>query len=372
MRPKPPDSSAPVVSVIMANYNGATYLAEAVESVQRQSLLDLEIIVSDDASTDNSVTIATGLMAKDARIRLVQSEHNAGPGAARNRALAVAKGEWIAVIDSDDLMHPTRLATLVEAARRDGADMVADDLIQFSSDESFPPKTLLTGSWIRGPAWVDIVDYIELNQLYGPGPMLGYLKPLFRASALRGLSSGYDETLRIGEDYHLVIRLLHSGNRMRVHPLPLYFYRKHESSTSHRLNESALVALKIADQRFLTRVSRSDRRLVAAVAARIRSIDTALAYEELLNALKTRNWSTSARIMMTRPQAAALLRLPVGVRLRRLLPWRLQDFRSKTQSQPCSTVASGICDGIHSAGIAKILGTQAFRAAIERCPIDRN
>ena len=100
-------ASPPTVSIVMANYNGATHLADAIGSAQSQSLRDLEIIVSDDASTDDSLEIVTPLMAEDRRIRLVQSPNNGGPAVARNRALALAQGQWIAVMDSDDLMHPT-------------------------------------------------------------------------------------------------------------------------------------------------------------------------------------------------------------------------------------------------------------------------
>jgi succinoglycan biosynthesis protein ExoO len=119
-----------------------------------------------------------------------------------------------------------------------------------------------------------------------------------------------------------VLRLLHSGKTMRVYPLPFYFYRKHGSSISHRLNESVLVALKAANRRFLAQLSKSDRHLVAAINASIRSIETALAYEWLLNALKSRDWLGSLRIALTNPRAAVLLRLAVNARLRRLAPWR--------------------------------------------------
>ena len=100
---------APVVSVIMANYNGSAYLGDAIASVRRQSLRELELIVSDDASTDDSVRIVSEAMGGDPRIRLLRSKQNSGPAAARNKALALAKGDWIAVMDSDDLMHPDRL-----------------------------------------------------------------------------------------------------------------------------------------------------------------------------------------------------------------------------------------------------------------------
>ena len=313
----------PTVSVIMANYNGAAHLMDAIRSIQGQTLRDLEIIVSDDASSDDSVRIVTELMAEDPRIRLVRSERNGGPAAARNRALPLAKGEWIAVMDSDDLMHPDRLTTLVQVARRDNADMVADNLVEFDMTGSKPPRPLLSGRWARKPFWVEICRYIQLNHFYGRGPGLGYLKPLFRKTILTGPTAYYDETLRIAEDYNLVLRLLYAGRQMRVYPLPLYFYRKHSASISHRLNESALEALKATDVRFLGKISRENQPVAGAVKRRMKSIETALAFERLLNALKSRNWPAAIGIALTKPRAAALLRFPLGVRLRGLAPSRV-------------------------------------------------
>jgi len=126
--------------------------------------------------------------------------------------------------------------------------------------------------------------------------------------------------LRIAEDYNLVLRLLYAGRRMRVYPLPLYFYRRHSTSISHRLNERALEALKTADARFLDKISRENQPVAKAVKRHMRSVETALAFEKFLNALKSRNWAAAIRIALTKPRAAALLRLPLGVRLRGLVP----------------------------------------------------
>jgi glycosyltransferase involved in cell wall biosynthesis len=209
-------SRPPIVSVIMANHNGAVYLADAIASVRRQSLGDLELIVSDDGSTDHSVKIVDELSTDDPRIRLVRSARNEGPAAARNKALAVARGGWIAIMDSDDLMHRDRLERLVAAAERDGADIVADDLIEFDGASS--SARLLTGKWAREPFWVDIRDYLQINMFYGSGPAMGYLKPLFRRSSCFDPPVQYDPSLRIGEDFDLVLRLLQAGKRFKVYP----------------------------------------------------------------------------------------------------------------------------------------------------------
>jgi succinoglycan biosynthesis protein ExoO len=313
----PPPARPPVVSVIMANHNGAAYLADAIASVRRQSLSELELIVSDDASTDDSARIIGEATAGDPRIRLVRSAQNSGPAPARNKALALARGDWIAVIDSDDLMHPDRLKRLVAAAERDGADIAADDLVEF--DGVSASARLLTGKWARAPFWVDIRDYLRLNMFYGKGPALGYLKPLFRRSSCFDPPALYDESLRIGEDFDLVLRLLQAGKRFRVYPSALYYYRRHATSISRRLNEAVLIALKTANLRFLERVRGEHPSLVPLLELRDRSIEIALAYETLLRALKGRNWGMALKIAVNKPSAAALLRLPIGVRFSRLL-----------------------------------------------------
>lgn len=310
--------SRPTVSVVMANFNGAAHIEEAVRSVQAQTIRDIEIIVSDDASTDGSPDIMARLQATDNRISLLPSNRNSGPAAARNKAIEFSTGRWIAIVDSDDVIHPGRLAKLVELAERDGADIVADDLVEFQEDISKPAGRLLANtSWTK-PAWVNIVDYVRLNDFYSRGPSLGYLKPIFRASLVGELGEHYDETLRITEDFDLVLRFLRAGKRMRVYPLPYYFYRKHPNSISFRLNKEVLEAIRNANLRILKGVADCESPLKVALKSRLRSIDTAIEYENLLNALRAKKWLRSAQIGLINPKAAALLRLPFFVRLQRL------------------------------------------------------
>lgn len=320
--PLQPAGLRPRVSVVMANFNGGKYLLDAIRSIQEQTERDLEIIVSDDASTDDSVQIVTRLQASDLRIRLLRSDCNRGPAAARNSAIDVATGEWIAIMDSDDLMHPERLATLLTAATRDGADIVADNLWVFFADHSRPMRPLLQGAWARDPFWVNIVDFVRSNPIYGSGPALGYLKPLIRASILKDGASRYNETLRIAEDYELIQNLLYRRSTMRVYPTALYYYRKHANSISHRWNEDALLAIKSVAQRFRAEITPQQHQLVDAINARIKSIDIALAYEQLLVGIKAGNWSRAFLTSLREPRAALLLRLPLIVRIARLLPLR--------------------------------------------------
>ncbi len=101
--------SIPRVSVLMAAYNCATYVSEAIESVLAQTMPDLELILVDDGSTDHSPEIMARYAAQDARVT-VHRQENQGIGSATNQALRLARAPYVAILDSDDAMEPERLA----------------------------------------------------------------------------------------------------------------------------------------------------------------------------------------------------------------------------------------------------------------------
>ncbi|MCU0389771.1 MAG: glycosyltransferase [Thermoflexibacter sp.] len=96
------------VSVVMSVYNGEKYLAEAIESVLAQTYKDFEFIIVNDGSKDGSLAILRQYEAKDNRV-IVQDHENMGLGNSLNKAIEIAKGEWIARMDGDDIMLPNRL-----------------------------------------------------------------------------------------------------------------------------------------------------------------------------------------------------------------------------------------------------------------------
>ncbi|HYF22677.1 MAG TPA: glycosyltransferase [Caulobacteraceae bacterium] len=308
-----PDT-APTVSVIMANYNGGAFVEAAIRSVLAQTLPELELLFADDLSADASLAVARRLAAEDARVIPVEAPANGGPAAARNRALERARGRWIAVVDSDDLIHPDRLRRLVEAAEKDQADIVADDLMIFG--EGREPEFLFRGDLAAGPVWITAERFVRSNRLYGREPALGYCKPVIRAEALKGVR--YDESLRIAEDFDLLARLLIGGAKMLTVAEPLYFYRKHPGSISHRLSESTIAAIVRNDA--VLRERAADRPgVIGALDERLRSLRDAEAFDALVEALKRRRPAEALKVALRRPAAAALLRLPVLARLSRLL-----------------------------------------------------
>jgi succinoglycan biosynthesis protein ExoO len=315
----PSTSSAALrVSIIMANYNGEKYIGAAMESVLRQTLSQIELIVVDDASADASVSIAAHYAAADPRIKLVTTDSNRGPATARNRALAAAKGEWIAIMDSDDVMHPTRLETLIHAAEGDGADMAADDLIVFYGDGGKPSHSFLANAYGGVAFWAGLADYIRFNTFYSKRPGLGYLKPVIRAGELDAAKVSYNESLKIGEDYDLAVKLLAHGIRYRIYPKQLYYYRKHTASVSHRLSEAAIKAMLAADARLEGQLLAKAPDLGPVLAARTRSLETALAFERFITALKARNLAAAAALACQRPRLVTLLDEPARAQLARL------------------------------------------------------
>ncbi len=308
----------PLVSVVMANFNGAAYIGDAIDSVLRQTIKNLELIVADDASIDGSLAIARRFADGDSRIKIIESAENTGPSGARNRGLAAAAGRWIAVMDSDDVMHPARLETLIALADNDGATIVADDLAVFYSDGSKPAHGLLTGRYAMAPFWANVAVYIKLNTFYSDAPGLGYLKPLIKRAILDETKIGYDDTLRIGEDYDFILRLLLQGARYRIYPRQLYYYRKHPSSVSHRLSPAAARAMLEADLRFQSSLGLQDAEVLAALAARIRSVQTAVAFNELIAALKDKQFLDAVALVLRRPRLLLLLKEPAQAAIERL------------------------------------------------------
>ena len=97
-----------LVSIIMPSYNTANYIGESINSVINQSYKNWELIIVDDCSTDNTDEVIKDFL-KDSRIKYLKNKENSGAAISRNKALRMAKGEWIAFLDSDDLWNHKKL-----------------------------------------------------------------------------------------------------------------------------------------------------------------------------------------------------------------------------------------------------------------------
>ncbi|MFD2628873.1 glycosyltransferase family 2 protein [Oceanobacillus kapialis] len=103
------DKQTPLISVITPSYNAERFIRETIQSVQQQTYTNWEMVIVDDCSQDNTVEIVTEISKTDDRIKLFVLEENSGSAIARNTAMDLAKGKYIAFLDSDDLWMPEKL-----------------------------------------------------------------------------------------------------------------------------------------------------------------------------------------------------------------------------------------------------------------------
>lgn len=114
----------PLVSVVMAAYNVQAYIQDAIASVQAQTVSDWELLVIDDCSTDGTRELVCTLAEADRRIRLVCNETNQGTAATRNRGFELCRGEFVALLDSDDCWRPEKLEKQLALAKQTGAELI--------------------------------------------------------------------------------------------------------------------------------------------------------------------------------------------------------------------------------------------------------
>lgn len=130
-----------LVSVVMPVYNASKYLEEAIESVLQQTYENFELIIVDDCSKDNSLEIARRYEDQDQRIRVIAGEKNQGVAHVRNRGILEANGDYIALLDCDDVWCDTKLERQVHLIVKEDADLAycSYDFIDENSNEVLKP-----------------------------------------------------------------------------------------------------------------------------------------------------------------------------------------------------------------------------------------
>lgn len=280
----------------MANFNGADHLAMALRSVLAQSIERLEVFLLDDASTDDSISVASQIADVDSRVRVFDAAQNAGPGVARNRGLEAATGEWIAIVDSDDIIHPRRFERMIDASRELDTDAVADDLTYFHDAGIRPAGTLLGASRPGAPTSLTAARFVSANP---DAPQLGYLKPMIRRAALSGLR--YREDIRIGEDHDFYMRFLLNGGRMHLLPQSYYLYRRHSDSLSHRMHPDDVATMISVQDDLLHSYPELSDEMRAHLGVRRAALQQPLAFETLAQHIRNRDLGRATRLVACKP-----------------------------------------------------------------------
>lgn len=149
-------SNPPLVTVIMPAYNAERFLEEAVRSVMNQTITDWELLILEDCAKDGTLALARKLAEQDARITVLPNPVNMGVARTRNRGFELARGKYVALLDSDDVWHPEKLERQLNLAQKTGADviycsygMIDEQGNKTCEDFIVPPKTDFDSSCVK-------------------------------------------------------------------------------------------------------------------------------------------------------------------------------------------------------------------------------
>jgi glycosyltransferase involved in cell wall biosynthesis len=219
-------NNTPIFSIIMACHNAAFYVQQAIASVVCQTFTNWELIIVDDASQDNSLTLIKKASQTDSRIKYISMAVNVGSSAARNTAIGISKGEWLAILDADDVFLPYKLEKQFEIIRRHNSSLVlvgggcfhinSEGLRSKEYKYSSNSKTLKK----------------ELNGRLKFPP---HSSIVYRKSAFLKVGD-YNQIFSQAEDYDIWLRLSKIGDFTSC-TLPLIEYRIHSTNKSNQISK---------------------------------------------------------------------------------------------------------------------------------------
>lgn len=264
----------PKVSVVIPVYNVEQYLARCIESVRRQTLRDIEIILVDDGSPDSSPQMCDEYAVQDSRIKVIHKK-NAGLGMACNTGIEIANGEYIAFCDSDDWVEPEMYAQLLEAAERDGAEVVYSGIRRVDSDgrvspmHSYSEHMVIYARRAREEFGLDMIANEASVRLERSNPMSAKIV-LYNLDMLRRHDIRFpSERVLISEDLIFNLDCILAAKRIATVPGVYYNYFVNEKSLSHSVRTDRFEKAKELREALLKRYEdiegigeRSDRMFI--------------------------------------------------------------------------------------------------------------
>lgn len=235
--------SHPLISILMPTFNTPEkILRSAIQSVSAQLYEKWELCIVDDASTHSHVRhVLNEIATSDKRVKIVILEKNVGVSMATNRALQMASGSFVALLDHDDMLEPQALFRLADCIRVNDPDMIYSDEATLSED----------GQKI-------------VNHTHRPAFSMEYLRSCpyivhmvaFRAELMRQVG-GLDPTLTISQDYDLILRVVEKAQKIAHIPEILYLWRQRKLSSGHLLKTKVMKASRDILARHLSRCGES-------------------------------------------------------------------------------------------------------------------
>lgn len=219
------------ISVVLPTYNREAYLPEAISSILAQTYKDLELVVIDDGSTDDTPTIMDYYVKKDKRVKYLRLPKNKGISYARNYGVQAAQGDFIAVMDSDDVSHPERLRKLLNASKN--VDFVYSSY--FLADEHatiiathYPPSKVTLEDVKKNGAWPH-VTIMAHKKCFLDNPYRDY---------------------RVNDDAFLVWDWFKAGYTSKWVKEPLVIVRTHTGNVSKEKSDAIAETQKILDKEY--------------------------------------------------------------------------------------------------------------------------
>lgn len=217
------------VSIVMPVYNSEKYLRHSIESVLSQSYSNIELVLVNDGSTDNSEKICDEYVKKDSRVLLI-SQANQGVSAARNNGIDRAAGEYISFIDADDYYENDAIEVMIGLMRATQADIVRTHWQEIKGNTVKPGREKVK-SGFYSKARLRVLQYEVAN-----GGMMGFsVLLLLRKSLLVSKNIRYPQGISMMEDICFCVDVLESAASMYISDKTTYNYVKHEESASRSL-----------------------------------------------------------------------------------------------------------------------------------------
>lgn len=214
----------PKISIIVPVYNTEKYLSKSINSLINQTLKDIEIILVNDGSTDGSRNICEEFERKDNRIKLINKE-NGGQGSARNRGLEVAKGDYIAFIDSDDYINPEMYEKMYNSIKKYNCDVVVCQVNMVDEDGN------ILSSKINKSKHGNIESGEQAIKRYLKYGRWSPWDKLYKREVMKDVK--FLENRTCAEDHAVIIPILKNVNKMVTIDDYLYNYLVREDSTTN-------------------------------------------------------------------------------------------------------------------------------------------
>jgi glycosyltransferase involved in cell wall biosynthesis len=225
----------PTVSVIIPCYNSARFIEETVDKLMLQTYANLQVILIDDGSTDNTYDMLCNLSQKYNKVNCIKCT-NGGLSAARNKGLAIATGKYIQFLDADDYLHQEKIKEQVSFLEQNPmADLVYADSVFF---EHHQPDIFYKNIRLTQKKWMPEISGsgIQVLQHLVKGNLFTVCSPLIRASLIVK-NKGFNTAFLALEDHEFWLRCAINGANFQYHktPLAISYIRVHQNSMSKNL-----------------------------------------------------------------------------------------------------------------------------------------